>query len=69
MTWTTSPPSGPGWFWLRQPSDPPGHEPAVVRVNLDRDSFAYVDSRTSIHYCDALVGCWWAGPLVPPEDS
>lgn len=64
MTWTTTPPTAPGWYWFRHTrlSDAQcvqvvGHEDGAARVWL-----MAVDRPLK-------VACGeWAGPIVPPQE-
>lgn len=67
MTWTTTPPTVPGWYWLRTAGDARGE---VVRVARDPDGPAAGLAVYRAGYEldeDFPAGAEWAGPLTPPE--
>lgn len=72
MTWTATPPSAPGWYWVRHEKMPP----VVVHVrwegaklfasNPDQRIMGNPDSLRD-HALSRGLFLHWAGPILPPE--
>lgn len=71
MTWTTTPPTEPGYYWLREWQAPcgggPGRFEAVEMARVDTAGGVWLRTHTGaepLGWFDPLS--LWAGPLVPP---
>lgn len=74
MTWTTTPPAAPGFYWLREPPERPGErtESVVVEVfavyarSEPNRLAAWWVGVESPKYLDELpAGCLWSDDPVP----
>jgi hypothetical protein len=70
VTWTTTPPTEPGYYWLREC---PGYKRVVVKLCTE-DTPAARNVLTAFKCNDErgtpvseLPYAEWYGPLVPPE--
>ena len=73
MTWTTTPPTEPGYYWLREwlcsVGGIHGHFAAVEMARVDADAGVWLRTHTGaepLSWFDPLS--LWAGPLHPPGD-
>ena len=66
MTWTTTPPDRPGWWWMKEP----GERDCVVRLIRDPHSPVRLYTSGLGEYVDEMpVGTRWAGPIQMPQES
>ena len=65
VTWTTEPPTEPGWYWVRWPDDGPRDycEPTIEDVWKDGDDLYVANSLLS----DQPSALWWPIPIQPPK--
>lgn len=68
MTWTTTLPTGPGFYWARHPELT---RPMIVRVELsrgltgDRRAVSWFGNEEEERISESGITAW-AGPLEPP---
>lgn len=63
LTYTSDPPAGPGWYWLRSRV---GYE-CVVRVEEISGELRVNEFPGGPSVEVSVYGGLWAGPLKPPE--
>lgn len=72
LTYTTEPPTEPGWYWMRLPWSTDSDSDECVQVYHDRDGVLRA------HYGSAPVnprpalfpaGTLWAGPIPRPVEA
>lgn len=70
MTWTTTKPTVPGWYWWRDPEDLEDAGNSIVMIsNINNRLKAMFIDGWSLEL-DKIMGEYeWAGPLEPPEEE
>ena len=68
MTWATSPPTEPGYWWARWRSHAANPRVEIVRVDRLADDLLMAFACGLEEQCRLYEFTHWAGPLVPPED-
>lgn len=69
MSWTTTPPDKPGWYWMRHPAGIPakptqiGRRPDGELIVLTR----WVLSGNAVHLFQPEGFEWWPIPIQEPE--
>jgi hypothetical protein len=66
-TWSSTSPTDPGLYWLR---DSPGSNAEWIEVERDADGLAFQQYATTYDvrgYAKWHPACQWSGPLTPPE--
>jgi hypothetical protein len=66
MTWTTTPPTAPGWYWYRSHSFAPQPCQVVNTYGVWLVGFILAASWHPLHTPDPAPGAEWAGPITPP---
>jgi hypothetical protein len=73
LTWSSAPPTEPGYYWFRSPAS----APTLVLVRPDDAEIALMGEPWTVDFledgaaeqrCVPGVDEWWAGPLQPPAD-
>lgn len=68
MTWTSTPPTEPGYYWHRFVHDGEPGAPDIVHV--DRDGGGLTVAYLGTDAWDAVEPTeereWWSGPIQPP---
>lgn len=62
MGWTTTPPSEPGYYWLKR--GPHDDEPEVVQLTSSGD--VYIPAGARMFATSEFSGGLWFGPLESP---
>ncbi len=65
MTWTTTPPDRPGWFWWREES---GCSPYPVKVVMQHTALEAHYGDTAF-LLDHFGGEWWPEPIALPWEQ
>lgn len=73
MTWTTTAPTTPGWYWMRLPWNAiDGRDDKCVSVQHDRDGVlraSYSSNQKSLRPTNLPAGTQWAGPIPRPAEA
>lgn len=64
LSWSSSPPLEPGWYWQRTSRD----SSAIPMLVFERGRYLYALDPGGKHEWDVrAMRCAWAGPMLEPE--
>jgi len=68
MTWTSTSPDAPGWYWLMNEGQLRTARPRPAEVYRDALGRLSTSGHTLGWWRDAGMRLWWCGPIAEPPD-